>query len=230
MSEKNIQAETALEKSVTDQNKVTKKMTRTQKITLGAVSALALMLVTAGSAFVFAQSSDSSETNFLDRVAQVAGVDATKLKDAFKQVSKETIDTKVADGKLTEEQAAKIKENIENEEFRGPGFGRGLRGEPGRFMGAGAEMQGISEFLGMSEDDLREAMRTDDKTLLEIAKEKGKTEDQLKSYLSTKFDERVSQALTDGKITETQANKMKENKDDMIERIMNREGRGPGRF
>ncbi len=201
-----------------------KGLSRTQKIVFGSASAFALMLVMAGSAFVYAQSTDSASSNFLDRVAQIAGIDSTKLKDAFKQASKENIDTKLVEGKISQEQANEMKERIDSEEFKGLGFG-GPRGRGGiGFMDRGAELDDVAEFLGISESDLRTALHEDNKTLLTIAKEKGKSEAQLTAFLSTKFDERLATAVKDGKITQAQADKMKENKDDRISRLMNETG------
>lgn len=201
-----------------------KSLSRTQKIVFGSASAFALMLVMAGSAFVYAQSTDTSSTNFLDRVAQIAGIDSTKLKDAFKQASKENIDAKLTEGKITQEQANEMKERIDSEELKGLGFG-GPQGRGGiGFMDRGAELDDVAEFLGMSESDLRTALHEDSKTLLTIAKEKGKSETQLTAFLSTKFDERLATAVKDGKITQAQADKMKENKNDRISRLMNETG------
>ncbi len=190
-----------------------------KKIALGALTALAFAVMAGGSAFVYAQSTDSSGT-FMDRVAQIAGVDSGKLKGAFKEASKEEVDQKVADGKLTQSQANEIKAKIENEEFRGPGFGgrMGMRG--GKEMMKDKHAQ-VAEFLGMSQEELRSSIREDRKTLLTIAKEKGKTEDQLKSFLSTEFDENIAQAVKDGKITQTQADNMKSQKDTMISNMIN---------
>lgn len=72
-------------------------MTRKQKILAGAVNAFAFAVINAGGAMVYAQSDTISSNTFLDRVAQVAGVDFKTLKNAFKQVSKEYIAQRVED-------------------------------------------------------------------------------------------------------------------------------------
>ena len=195
----------------------TVKISNGKKIVLGAISALALAVVMSGSALVYAQSTNS-EKPFLDRVAQIAGVDSTKLKDAFKQASNEIVDEKVAAGTITEEQAKNIKEKIANEDFRGPGFGGpGMKG--GHKFGLRQDFAEVAEFLGMEEKDLMTELQNG-KTLVQIGATKGKTEAQLRELLSTKFDERVKKALDDKNITEDQANKMKEKKDEMINRLL----------
>lgn len=221
--EQNLNKETSVE--LIPEEKVEVKssvgMSKGRKIVLGAVSALALALVAGGSALVYAQSTDSS-TGFLDRVAQIAGVDSSKLKDAFKQASIEKVDAKVADGTITQDQADSIIERINSDDFRGPMLGgpggMGMRGGPGMF-GLRESMDEVATFLGMTESDLRTELQSG-KTLLQVAESKGKTEAQMKELLSTKFDENLQKAVDDKRITQTEADKIKANKDDIINKLL----------
>ncbi len=69
--------------------------------------------------------------NFLGQVATNLGVSLDQLRAAFKSASTQTVDQLLADGKLTQDQAAKLKAKIDS----GDGFGIG------RFLGkhAGAK-------------------------------------------------------------------------------------------
>jgi pantothenate kinase type III len=199
-------------------------MTKKTKFLIGSFGAVALTCIVAGGAIASAQS--SSTTSFMDRVAQLAGVEPQKLKDSFKQATKEQVDARVQDGSITEEQAVKIKEKIESqnfENFRGlpPLDGRGGKG----LMGLKPQMDEVATYLGTTVEDLKTQMKNG-KTLLEIAKEKGKSEDDLKSFISQRFDEQLKQAVTDGKLTQSQADTIAENKDEMIQRML--DGKGPG--
>lgn len=220
--EQNLNKETSVELIPEEKTEAKSSvgMSKGRKIVLGAVSALALALVAGGSALVYAQSTDSS-AGFLDRVAQIAGVDSTKLKDAFKTASIEKVDAKVADGTLTQDQANNIIDHINNEEFRGPMLGgpggMGMRG-PGLF-GLRESMDEVATYLGMSATDLRTELQSG-KTLLQVAESKGKTETQMKDLLSTKFDENLQKAVDDKRITQTEADKIKANKDDIINKLL----------
>jgi hypothetical protein len=203
-------------------------MTKKSTIILGSVGALAFIFIAAGGAFVSAQSTDTA-TKFLDRVAQIAGVDAQKLKDSIKQASQEEVDQKVKEGKLSQEEAGVIKKNMDEGNFYG--FGMGMRGPKelkGPMMEKGImapDFEDISTFLGITPTDLKDQMRNG-KTLLEVAKDKGKSEADLKSFLSTKFDESLKQAVTDGKLTQAEADRISERRDEMISHVI--EGKGPG--
>jgi polyhydroxyalkanoate synthesis regulator phasin len=200
-------------------------MTKKTTIILGSVGALAFIFIAAGGAFVSAQSTDTA-TKFLDRVAQIAGVDAQKLKDSIKQASQEEVDQKVKEGKLSQEEAGVIKKNMDEGNFYG--FGMGVRGPKGPMIEKGImapDFEDISTFLGITPTDLKDQIRNG-KTLLEVAKDKGKSEADLKSFLTNKFDENLKQAVTDGKLTQAEADRISEKRDEMISHLI--EGKGPG--
>lgn len=198
-------------------------MTTTQKIALGSVGALAFFAVAGAGAFVSAQATTTTASSFMDRVAQIAGIDSQKLKDSFKQASKEQVEQKLKDGEITQEQAERIKEKIDSGEGYGPGFmKKGMKGPHGFGM-VKQDMAAVAEYLGVSEAELRE-MHRDGKSLLEIAKEKGKSESDIRSFVSQKFDERLTQALKDGKLTQTQADTLKEKKTEIVNKMLSEEG------
>lgn len=190
-------------------------MTKNQKILAGTVSAFAFAVIAAGGAMVYAQSKTAPSDNFIDRVASVAGVDATKLKNAFKQVSKEEVQKRVEEGKITQEKANQIIERIDNgETFR---MGMGYKKGAGGLMNKHEE---LAKYLGMTSEELRDAHKT--KSLVEIANEKGKSEAELRDFLTKTMEEKLSQAVSDGKITQAQADQMKARFEERISDMINK--------
>lgn len=105
----------------------------------------------------------------------------------------------VADGKLTQEEAdaklAEIQTAIENGEFpgrRGFGPGHGARGERG---------SDLAEALGMTQEELKAAIQSG-QTVEEIAAEKGVD---LQAFFLTQAQERLTEAVAEGKLTQEEA-------------------------
>ena len=200
-------------------------VTRRRWITfVGGGVAAAVLVVALGAAGAVAASrvlspGDGSKAVIDDAAAQL-GVKPKELSDALKQALKNRIDDAVDSGKLTEEQAKLLKERIDSHEFPllvGPGLGpRGFA--PGfnhRFglpLGDGPQrgfafLEKAAAYLGMSEADLREALQ--DKTLAEIAKDKGKSVDGLVKALVAAEEKTIDEAAADGRITKAQASEIK---------------------
>ena len=197
-----------------------------------------MLLVALGAAGAVAASrvlspSDGSKAVIDDAAAQL-GVKPKQLSDALKQALKNRIDDAVDSGKLSEEQAKRLKERIDSDEFPlliGPGFGfRGFG--PGfghRFgspLGDGpkrglAVIETAASYLGMSEADLREALQ--DKTLAEIAKDKGKSVDGLVKALVAAEEKTIDEAAADGRITKAQASEIKSRLAEHMKALVNGE-------
>jgi len=202
-----------------------------------------LLLVGLGTAGAIAASrilspSDESKAVIDDAAAQL-GVTPEELSDALEQALKNRIDEAVDAGRLTEEQAERLKERIDSDEYpllfghggRGfapgfaPGFGHRHRFGPGPHGGF-AIFETAAAYLGMSEADLREAL--DDKTLAEIAKEKGKSVDGLVKALEASEEKRIDEAVADGRITKAQASEIKSRLAERTEALVNGELRHRG--
>jgi uncharacterized membrane protein len=89
--------------------------------------------------------------------------------------------------------------------------GFGAKGE-GRYFGFGRNNTGyyggemvevLSKYLGISEDTLRDEIKSG-KTLVEIAKEHGKSADDLVNFFESEAKEHLQQALKAGRITNEQ--------------------------
>ena len=78
----------------------------------------------------------------------------------------------------------------------------------------------------MSEADLREAL--DDKTLAEIAKEKGKSVSGLVKALVAAEEKKIDEAVADGRITKAQASELKSRLAERMQALVNGELREHG--
>ena len=188
-------------------------MNRRKKVTFVAGSAaIAALVVGLGAAGAIAASrmlspSDESKAVIDDAAAQL-GIKPQALSDALKQALKNRVDEAVDAGTLTKEEAAKLKERIDSGEYP---LLFGHRGGPdGREFGHHGHFKILataSAYLGMSEADLRAAL--DDQTLADIAKKKGKSVSGLVKALVAAEEEKIDEAVADGRITKAQASELK---------------------
>ncbi len=194
-------------------------MTTKAKIIAGVAGVLALA-ATAGGVMVYAQSNTTPSESTLDRVARIVGVDSSRLKDAYRQVVNEDINAKVQEGKLTQDQASRIRERIENRIESGnfPGWTWEGKYRMGGLKGVMAVHEDIANFLGMTSDELRDACH--EKTLVEIAQEKGKSESELREFLKKTLEDKINKAVSDGVITQEQADNMKSRLDERIDKMV----------
>jgi ribosomal protein S20 len=217
----------------------------------GGVSAVVL-LVGLGAAGAIAASrafspNDESKAVLEDAAGQL-GVTPAELSDALEQALKNRIDEAVKSGKLSKEQGARLKERLDSGEvplFAGPGLFRGPalglhRFGPGwgRFhFGFGSRsMKGFdllevaADYLGMSEADLRVALR--DETLAAIARDREKSVDGLVKALVAAEEKAIDEAVADGRITKAHASEIKSKLAEHLDALVRgelRRGDGPHR-
>ncbi|MCU1486973.1 MAG: hypothetical protein JWN67_3719 [Actinomycetia bacterium] len=127
-------------------------------------------------------------------VAKDKGVDVQKVIDAL--VTQATTDLK---DRITDMVNGKV-----------PLDGRdGFEGRGGRFGGGfEAGLDTVASALGMTEADLRTALQGG-KSIADIAKDKGVDVDTLVTKLVDAAGKKIDQAVTDGKLTQDQATKLK---------------------
>ena len=104
-----------------------------RKVFAGAAAALAVGGAGAGVAATKLTTNSPSEESkaIVNDAAKSLGVEPSKLSAALKKAYEDRIDAAVADGRLTKQQGAELKQRIESGDFPlvgPPGFGRG----PGR--------------------------------------------------------------------------------------------------
>lgn len=105
----------------------------------------------------------------------------------------------VSDGTLTQEQADKVASTLA--ESRPEGLGHHGRGPGGG--GRGVHLEALTS-LGITPEEVRAAAEAD-KTLAELAKEQGVSNDKLVAALVAAEKTRLAEAVTDGRLTQAEA-------------------------
>jgi polyhydroxyalkanoate synthesis regulator phasin len=182
------------------------------KIKLGAIVAVAIAVAGGGVALAASEPWDQKEEAqaVIDDAAQQLGVEPNELSDALKQALKNRVDDAVAAGRLTEEQATKLKAAIDANDvplplglFGSKGFGPHLD-HPGHF----GSLSAASDYLGVSEAEIRSRL-DDGKTLAQIAKDEGKSVDGLVQALLDDAGQKLEDAVEAGKLTQAEANRIR---------------------
>jgi polyhydroxyalkanoate synthesis regulator phasin len=207
----------------------------------GGAGALVLVVASLGAVGAFAAAADVFSPNdeskaVIEDAAAQLGVEPSELSDALRQALENRIDEAVDEGRLTEEQAERLKDRLEANEYPllvGPGefrrhdFGFGFRGfgHPGSVTGNFGILDAAAAYLGMTEAELREELR--DKTLAEIAKEKGKTAAGLVDELVATQTKRIDDAVDDGRLTDEQAARLEDGLEARMQALVDGEFRRP---
>ncbi|HET9437661.1 MAG TPA: hypothetical protein VFO64_05625, partial [Gaiellaceae bacterium] len=185
-------------------------MTSRRKVAIAAgTGGLVLVVGALGAAGAIAASkafspADESKAVIDDAAAQL-GVEPSELSDALRQALENRIDEAVDEGRLTEKQAGRLKDRLEADEYPllfglgGPRLHHGPFGFHGTFKD-GALLKAAASYLGMTEAELREALR--DQTLADLARENGKT------------------AVDEGRLTDEQAADLKEGLEARMEALV----------
>jgi polyhydroxyalkanoate synthesis regulator phasin len=161
----------------------------------------------------------------------------------------------VDDGTITQEQASEVARTLAESRDRGrhggpgggmgrpgmggPGMGGPGMGGPGMGEGFGhggsaghvghLDLSVLTDVLGLTEDELRSALRDDGTTLADVAEQQGVAVDDVVAALRAAAEERVEQAVTDGRITREHADEIIAELPERIADAMDREwpaGRG----
>ncbi len=125
----------------------------------------------------------------------------------------EALDGLVTDGTLTQAQADAVAEALEAAKPERP-FGGGRHGPGGLGFGR-IGLDAAAEVIGIEEDDLRDALR-DGTTLAELATQNGVAVQAVIDALVAEGNERIDNALEDGRIDEAEA---AERRTELTERI-----------
>jgi polyhydroxyalkanoate synthesis regulator phasin len=166
-----------------------------------------------GGSVAQAQEPGDKRSAYEEKLAQKLGVTVEQLQAAQKAVRDEMIDEAVAAGRITQEQADKLKS-----------------GQPGDFRrGAGQKIKGaiVNAFdtaagiLGLSNDEIKAGLK-DGKSLNDLAAEQdvGNFEAQMVAQLTANIQAKVA----DGSITQAQADRLLEHLPDMVHRASDFKG------
>lgn len=197
-----------------------------KKIALFTLIAFALVTLFAGIALAQTgdqQSQDKQNQSgspvlwqtFLGKLAANLGVDQERLQEAIQQTTQQMVDEAVQKGKITPEQAEKIKARLQN----APGsFGLIRKGWPKAGQGKGwhakdANLETLAQTLGLSADELK-AQLEEGKKLAAIAEQQGVSMDELREKMQGVRIQAIQQAVKDGKLTQEKA-------EQLIQKILN---------
>jgi uncharacterized protein YidB (DUF937 family) len=186
-----------------------------KKVLIPVMIAAALALAVVGVGAGFAQQDSGAADTFLSKVAAKLGIGEDKLKTVVDEAYSETIDEQVAGGQLTQDQADRLKERgFELAPMFAPRGGR---------LGGAHLMESAATVLGISADDLMTQLR-DGKSLADVAEAQGISVDKLKTDLLAQVKTALDTLVSDGKITQSQADEMYSRTESNIDNIVNAMG------
>lgn len=187
-----------------------------------AVAVIVLAAVAVGGAATSADEGDGPIGTFLEKLADKLGVTEDELKTAIDEARTETIDEAVAEGRLTEEQAERLREG--RFPFRGPPL------HVHRHLHL---MEAAAEVLGMPQDELMEQLR-DGNSLAEVAEAKDMSVEDFKAALLDEIQARLGELVAEGDLTQEQADDIfqciERNIDSMVNAAGCRDGFGGPRW
>ena len=158
--------------------------------------------------------------------------------DALERTLEFLVDEAVDAGRLTEEEGEELKEQLGRglTPFAPPYLDR-LFGDrrPDFFRGLGElpvvrpqiDLEVAASYLGLSQSELRDEL-AEGRTLAEIARAEGKSVDGLVQALADAAEQRIDDAVEDGRLSEERAAELKDGLEDRIEDRVDEELRGFG--
>jgi hypothetical protein len=199
------------------------------------VSAAVLAAGAGGGAAIAASGGDDqkAEQSILDDAAKRLNVTPDALRSALGAAEDSQLDQAVKDGKLTQAQADAIKARrakdghvLGGPGLRGPGGPRGAGGPgfgPGLMfkMGPGGALDAAATALGLSRADLTTKLH-DGKSIADVAKDQGKSLDDVKKAITDGVTKELDQAVTDKKLTSDQRDKVLKELSDHLDDLVNR--------
>jgi hypothetical protein len=207
-----------------------------RRLIVGGVVALAVAIT--GGAYAATRDTDPRQESqaVINDAAQQLGIAPNELSSALRQALANRIDAAVEDGRLTKEEGDALKQRIQSGEFPlfgGPhrGFGRHGHGPIFHLH----SLDAAASYLDLTEAQLREQLN-DGKTLAEVARDRDKPVDGLVDALVAAQNEKLDQAVEDGRLTQAQANEIKQGQRERISDFVNNgqfrfrfrdHGRGP---
>ncbi len=165
------------------------------------------------------------EQAIIDDAAKRLDRTPEQLREALKDAQAAALDRAVKDGRLTQEQADRIKQRQEQSgRVLGVPGGKRLHRGGGFGFGPGLHAQGIgfvddvAKALGVTRAELRDELR-DGKSVADIAKANGKDLADVRSALRASAKTRLDRAVADGDLTRAQANAALEHLEDHLTRL-----------
>jgi polyhydroxyalkanoate synthesis regulator phasin len=208
--------------------RIVEKRTKTTIIAGGVAGFLLAVALGAVGGFAAAQAfSDDDEP---EAVLASEDVDPEDESDSLTEALEFLVDEAVEAGRLTEEEGERLKDQlrsgdlpsflprIEKLPFGDRGFDLFDRGGFGFFFGEIVDLETAASYLDMSELALRDELE-DGKSLADVARDRDKSVDGLVQVLADDAEERIEEAVEDGRLSEGRAERLK---DDLEDRIRDR--------
>ena len=185
----------------------------------------ALLAACASLALGATAASAAEKPSLVDQVAARLGVTPEQLRAAFRATLTARVDAAVAAGKLTPEQAAKLKQRIADTK----GIGLGARQAFAKHRKAlvqriGAKSRGLgaaAAYLGLTREQLRTELKSG-KSLAQIAAAKGKPMSGLVTAMLVPVKERLAKAVAAKRLTQARADQLLERLSDRLEQRVQR--------
>jgi len=207
-----------------------------RKVVAGAAAALAVGGAGAGIAATKLSHSPSEESQaVVNDAAKQLGVEPNKLSSALKKALEDRIDAAVADGRLRKAEGDALKKRLESEgvPLIAPPLGFRHFGHAG-FRGHGlGGLSPAAKYLGLSQSQLESKLESG-KTLAQVAKDQGKPVAGLVSALKNDLQQKLDQAVSSGRLTKAQEQKILAAADQRLNDLVNGkfpagppDGRGP---
>jgi hypothetical protein len=199
------------------------------KLIVAGVVALTLLTLGIGSSIAMAQGPTTNPPQggkpgfaqlYLQTLAGKLGTTVDKLQQAMKDARQDSVKEAVKRGWMTQAQADKMKDRLKD----------ALPGKRGQAVQAFSKnaVDGAAKALGMKPEDVLSALRSG-KTLADLAKEKGVTEDKVKQSIVDAEKAAIDQAVKDGKITKERGDLLKSKMDPSKIDLSKKHPQPPGR-
>lgn len=206
---------------------------------VGIAAAVVVLGLVAVGAVAFAQGPEGESDgsfNYYERFRQtlagILGISVEEYDSAVEQAQGQVLDEAVTEGWLTQDQADRMRDRMEQAPGMGP-WGMKGGGRHGRGMeGWGTNLVSIAaEELGMDQADLVAELQAG-RSIADVASEKGVDPQAIADAYLAQLGERLSQAVENGRITQDQADSMLEQAREHVTDQLNGtwEGCGPRGF
>jgi hypothetical protein len=197
-----------------------------------AIGAAALAAVVGGGVAYAATNAADPRDALLNDAAQRLNVSPQELRSALRAAAGDQLDQAVKDGRLTQQQADRIKQRIPRDgdfpPFGGPppgiGFGFELRHGPGPIAFG---LDAAADYLGLSQAQLGRRLRDGD-SLADVAKAQGRSVDGLEQALVAAAQERLDKAVARGDLTDEERDEVLQRIESNVDELVRMPPPGPG--
>ncbi|MGH2920787.1 MAG: hypothetical protein ACRDKU_01805 [Gaiellaceae bacterium] len=186
-----------------------------RRIIVAGVAALAVAVTGGAVAATNGTSRKAESQAVVNDVAKQLGVQPSELTTALRKALANRVDAAVKAGRITKAEGDALKARINAGDV--PLFGLPHRGGPHFHM---HKLEAAAEYLGLTQAQLRTQL-TSGKTLAQVARDRDKSVDGLIDALVEDAEEKLDQAVADGRITQAQANEMKSGLEGRITELVN---------